>query len=99
MSVCAAVVVTDWCTHWPDLNYASCCEAHDAAYDAGGSAEDRARADAALRECVRRHRGLFMAWLMWAGVRTFGWRHWPDAMRPGRLRAFNWDDRPPTMMA
>ena len=45
--------VSNGCSVWPDAkNYLGCCVQHDLAYWCGGSRQDRAQADAALRECV-----------------------------------------------
>jgi hypothetical protein len=55
---------TDWC---------DCCVTHDLAYWRGGSAEERARADHALRACVHRVTGNdALADVMYAGVRAGG---------------------------
>jgi hypothetical protein len=61
------------CTLFPEGSYTSCCENHDAAYGAG---YDRAKADRDLRDCVIACGRPHLAWIMWAGVRAFGWVFW-----------------------
>ena len=67
-----------------------CCNIHDLDYQLGGTPDDRARADAALRTCAaaagsfppgirgtcRRLWRTARAWIMWASVRLFGGRYW-----------------------
>ena len=53
------------------LQVETCCEQHDRAYSAGSLAT-RADADRALYDCIACERPKF-AWVVWAGVRTFGW--------------------------
>ncbi len=76
----------DGCTFWPDrigdADLLPCCDTHDMAYAAGGTREDRLKADRALRACVgtsvggwlwRRTRRAVAA-VMYAGVRVGGHR-------------------------
>jgi hypothetical protein len=53
-----------------------CCDEHDLAYDEGGTAADRRRADLRLRECAAGHGCPRLAWLMWVAVRLCGWMFW-----------------------
>lgn len=66
----------DGCSFWPDglgdSDWRHCCEAHDFAYWCGGSAADRARADAALGQCVAAETNPAFGWLMRTGVRAGG---------------------------
>lgn len=62
---------TDGCSLWPDCTWQKCCVDHDKWYWCGGSAEERRRADAVLRDCVARESAR-MGGLMWAGVRAGG---------------------------
>jgi len=60
---------SDGCTFFPDGNYVSCCEAHDAAYGAG---YNKWKADMDLRNCAMRCHKPILAWIMWIGVTLFG---------------------------
>lgn len=62
--------IQDNCTFFPEGEWTSCCANHDAAYGVG---YDRAKADADLRKCVVRCHRPITAWVMWLGVRAFGW--------------------------
>lgn len=62
---------TDGCSFWPDCTWQKCCVDHDKWYWCGGSAEDRAKADAALRDCVARE-SANMRNIIWVGVRLGG---------------------------
>jgi hypothetical protein len=75
-------VKSDGCTFFPEGNYVSCCEIHDAAYGAG---YDRAKADEDLRECVKSCGRPVQAWVMWVGVRLFGYYRWKRGHRRVRL--------------
>lgn len=63
---------TDGCSAWPDGPWQVCCIEHDVAYWCGGSAEERAFADRALRSCVAERGFGMLGWLMWSGVRVGG---------------------------
>jgi hypothetical protein len=77
---------SDGCSAWPDAGWVGCCVAHDADYWCGGSAEQRARADRRLRECVAEESGA-MGSLMWLGVRAGGAPWAPARWRWG----YGWD--------
>lgn len=62
----------DGCSWSPDGDWRDCCQAHDYAYWCGGSSDDRAIADEALRECVVDKRGQALGALVWLGVRAGG---------------------------
>jgi len=73
----------DGCSMFPDGSYYSCCYLHDIAYWQGGTAEERERADSALRACVRETSGSgFLAWVIYRGVRAGG--------GPGRDTSYRW---------
>ena len=68
----------DYCSLWPDRSddgkdWGSCCEQHDECYSAGGDAASRKKCDKALKKCLKKKAGPVMAWIMYAGVRSFGW--------------------------
>lgn len=64
-------------------NINRCCYGHDAAYETGGTEEDRERADQAMRDCI--YKRLVAKWWIWPRfamlvanrhyvfVRAFGW--------------------------
>jgi len=70
---------TDGCSFWPDDGWVQCCVEHDIAYWCGGSADDRERADAGLRDCVARDHGATLGRMMYLGVRVGGtpWQPFP----------------------
>ena len=78
---------TDGCSLFPDSAgdacWADCCVEHDRAYWRGGTAAQRKRADAALRECVARTGRTRLAGLMHGGVRIGGMPLWPTWFRWG----------------
>lgn len=76
---------SDGCTLAPDLWFRDCCEAHDRAYWAGGTAEDRKAADAELYRCLRARGAPILAWVYWGAVRLAGHRFWPRAAKPSAL--------------
>jgi hypothetical protein len=78
---------TDGCSAWPDASWKHCCVEHDVRYWCGGSAEDRERADDALRACVTRASGGFLGGAMEAGVRIGGAPWAPAPWRWG----YGWD--------
>jgi len=80
---------TDGCSDFPDGTPAhkdlwhKCCVAHDVKYWAGGSYDDRVKADFDLRACVQSVGEPAIANLMLAGVRVGGSPWWPTAFRWG----------------
>lgn len=78
---------TDGCSLFPDAIgdacWADCCVAHDRAYWRGGTAQERERADAALRACVARGGHPVLASVMHRGVRLGGMPLWPVWYRWG----------------
>lgn len=88
---------TDACSLFPDgghrdrASWSDCCVAHDIAYWRGGTADERLRADEALRACVLERTGdAALAKTMFVGVRTGGapafptWYRWGYGWRYGR---------------
>ena len=69
----------------PDL-WLDCCMAHDAAYWAGGTADQRALADQALQQCVAAKQQASVGALMLMGVRIGGTPFMPTPFRWG----FGW---------
>lgn len=69
---------SDGCTFFPEGEYTSCCENHDAAYGVG---YDRRKADQDLRDCIKRCGWPITAWIVWLGVRIFGYPFWLRAKR------------------
>ncbi len=68
---------SDDCSCWPEgydnqNQWEECCREHDLAYWAGGSREDRLRADEKLRECVEQVGDTAIARVMYVGVRVGG---------------------------
>lgn len=85
-----APFTTDGCSMFPDhspsgkADWCVCCVAHDLAYWRGGSADERARADAELEHCVRTASGdARLARTMLAGVRVGGSPYYPTSYRWG----------------
>lgn len=78
---------TDGCSLWPDGSWVSCCVDHDMAYWCGGSCEDRAHADATLRQCVAEHGPVGMGTTMYVGVRIGAPPWYPFPFRWG----YGWD--------
>ena len=80
---------TDGCSAFPDgpsddrQRWQNCCIAHDLAYWAGGSYEDRLAADEALAECVAGTGEPEIGRLMLAGVRIGGSPFFPTSYRWG----------------
>lgn len=80
---------TDGCSAFPDGNRADqqlwqdCCIAHDLAYWAGGSQQDRQAVDEALAECVADLDQSATAKLMLLGVRVGGSPYFPTSYRWG----------------
>lgn len=71
------------CSFFPDGNYESCCDAHDAAYQE--QRVSRLEADQRLYDCVEARAGRFVAGVMYAGVRLFGWIRWNRLRRKQRV--------------
>lgn len=67
-----------------DPPWEGCCDQHDIAYSQGGDADDRRRADLQLRFCVDQNGHRYWAWVMWVGVRLFGWAYWNAIKREQR---------------
>ena len=61
------------CSFAPDLDIGFCCDAHDEAYQRGGSRRDRLAADRELRYCLWRAGRPLAAQIYYLGVRLFGW--------------------------
>lgn len=79
---------TDGCSLFPDralignADWCECCAAHDLAYWRGGTEDERAAADQALRECVTRKTGnRVLAAAMYQGVRAGGSAYFPTWYR------------------
>lgn len=81
----------DGCTNWPDkwrllswliagrFDWSRACRVHDWLYRdfrLTPAPLSRAQADRLLREGVADLDAPVMAWIMWAGVRVFGWIAW-----------------------
>ena len=62
------------CSFWPDRDLKACCVQHDIEYRL--CRITRAQADRHLRECVKRKGHPVQAWVIWFGVRLFGWARW-----------------------
>lgn len=78
--------VVDGCSMAPDFNFARCCDEHDARYWRGGSAEERALADAEFGQCVAAKNHPVLARLYYFGVRVGGTPYLPTPWRWG----FGW---------
>lgn len=81
---------SDGCSLFPDrshllqADWCGCCVAHDVAYWRGGTAEERAQADEALKTCVAQATGLpLLGQLMHTGVRLGGLPDWRTRFRWG----------------
>jgi len=75
---------SDGCSLFPDGTYYSCCYLHDVAYWAGGTADDRERADRSLRACVLDiTQNAALAEAMYHGVRVGGGPELPTSYRWG----------------
>jgi hypothetical protein len=85
---------TDGCSLWMDGNWVDCCVEHDIAYWCGGTAQDRCRADQALKDCVTAKHDAFLGTVMYVGTRVGGAAWLPTSFRWG----YGWDwlqDPPP----
>jgi len=82
-----------------DYDQSACCLAHDWEYWKGGTRQDRAKADRAFRECVKKTKHGWLAWSRWFGVRIgglgvlptpfrwgYGWK-WPRTKAPENDRS------------
>jgi hypothetical protein len=67
--------VSDGLSWVPDFNVTECGVAHDYLYHIhhGTTEKLRKEADRQFRECIIAHDRPILAWIYWAGVRTFGW--------------------------
>lgn len=81
---------TDGCSRCPDSSvvlgkeWGPSCVEHDRAYWRGGTAEDRRKADEALRAGVEERTGhAWLATIMYRGVRIGGSPYWPTPFRWG----------------
>ena len=74
---------SDGCSCWPDNNYSECCYEHDKAYWAGGSPEERKKADLKLKKCVKEKGHKNIAVIMYWGARVFGHGWIPAPFRWG----------------
>jgi hypothetical protein len=84
-----APFATDGCSSFPGgdpfdpVRWQHCCVAHDRAYWAGGTYDDRWNADVALKECVAETGADWVADLMFEGVRVGGSPYLPTPFRWG----------------
>jgi hypothetical protein len=84
-----ALFTSDGCSAFPDGTpsqktvWLECCYQHDYAYWKGGTREERAEADQALRACVAAVGEPGIATLMLAGVRVGGTPYLPTRFRWG----------------
>ncbi len=74
---------SDGCSCWPDQDYYDCCYEHDKVYWAGGSSEERKKADLKLKECVTEKGHKIKAILMYWGARVGGHSWLPTPFRWG----------------
>lgn len=59
------------CTKAPDLNFKSCCDNHDLAYEL--KRRNKYKADYDLMICMLKRGHIILAPLYWVFVSTFGW--------------------------
>lgn len=84
-----APFTSDGCSGFPDGTFEEnalwldCCVEHDRTYWIGGTREERAEADQALKECVAAVGRPHIAQLMLAGVRVGGSPYLPTHFRWG----------------
>ncbi len=71
---------TDHCTLFPDGSWAECCARHDRRYD--NKRITREQADELLFRCVVRKSNKVVAYIVYAGVRAFGWYYYDKANDP-----------------
>lgn len=81
---------SDGCSRFPDgipyyneKKWLHCCIEHDVAYWAGGTQEDRKKADLELRTCVANTGEDSIAAAMYSGVRLGGYAHFPTSWKWG----------------
>lgn len=67
----------NWCTMFPDGNYANCCKEHDFDYSQDGT-KTRLKADKDLRACIESMGHPILARVAYVGVRAFGWMFWEE---------------------
>jgi hypothetical protein len=75
--------VNDGCSAAPDLDFRSCCEAHDRVYYQGGTREQRRQADRELRQCIRTKGHRILDDIYYLGVRIGGVPWLPTSWRWG----------------
>ena len=63
--------MADYCTLWPEGNWAKCCKRHDRRY--ANKRIGKIAADMLLYRCVKRKRGRYIASIMFIGVSLGGW--------------------------
>lgn len=66
------------CTLFPDYNWDECCKFHD--YQYLSKKVSRKEADKILYNCVK-NKSKTIAYVMYAGVRLFGWYFWNKSKR------------------
>ena len=66
----------DCCTFWWEGNWEDICCQHDVDYRYRPDGISKFRADWELKKGVEASGHACMAWVMWAGVSTFGWIPW-----------------------
>jgi len=69
------VTTKDNCTKFPEGNWTKCCLQHDEDYETGGTEKDRKKADKKLKNCVTKKGHMFIALIMYIGVRILGKSH------------------------
>ncbi|MDD3443204.1 MAG: hypothetical protein PHW89_08070 [Sulfurimonas denitrificans] len=70
----------DYCTLWFEGTWTHCCAMHDRRY--ANKRLTRKQADELLFRCVKRQSNIIMAYVMYAGVRAFGWYYYDKATDP-----------------
>ena len=78
---------SDGCSGFPNGDWLECCVSHDLVYWMGGTREERANADLALKRCVSDKGHPVIAAFMHFGVRIGGVWWLPTSFRWG----FGWD--------
>ncbi len=64
--------IKDYCTMFPEGDWANCCKEHDDDY-CPDSGVDRLTADRGLRDCIECGGRPWLAKFMYVGVRCLGW--------------------------
>lgn len=72
--------MADNCTLWPEGTWTHCCAMHDRRY--ANKRLTRKQADELLFRCVQKKSNTAMAYIMYAGVRAFGWWWYDKATDP-----------------